>query len=273
MEENTNIDMNQSVYNALSLLDLFNEHEELTLSEITKYTKISKSSVYRLLTSLVLKGFLGKVTYPNNVVSYRLGLRLLELGNMVYDRLELRKVAIPHMKKLRDNTQEIVHLIILENQKATYIEKIEPKQPLSLYTRVGMSVPLDNSSGSKLLLAYLPQEERDELLENLNSNQTSIQANVKPFIIRDISKNDLIKDLNVIREKGYSENYGENMGTLGISYPIRNNQGVVIAALNLSILDSIDLSKNKEQIKFYHDKISYAARCISEDLGFNKSSI
>src|SRR5437868_841633 len=130
--------MNQSVIKALKLLNFFSESEiDLSLSELAQRSKLPKATVFRLLSSLEYTGFVVKSKHSDQDVRYRLGLKLLELGGLVADQLELRRIALPLMKHLQLDINETVHLVIREGDEAVYIEKVESDHALRLYTRVG----------------------------------------------------------------------------------------------------------------------------------------
>lgn len=220
--------MNQTVINALQLLDYFmGEPYELSLHEIYKKTNMSKPTVYRLLSSLEYCGFLTKVKVSDRDIRYRLGLKLLEFGNMVAEQLDFRKIALPFMKELRDEINEIVHLVVLDGDQATYIEKVESSQTIRLYTRVGKSTPLYAGSGPKLLLAFLPEAHQEKVISKLELDPLTENTIV--------DKNQLRQELKNIRKQGYAISDGEqNMETIGISYPIRDYTGDVAGALSVS---------------------------------------
>src|SRR5690625_4125639 len=92
--------MNESELKALSILSLFIEEEELSLQQITQKTDITNSTAYRLLTTLEKEGILYNVKSSTHDSRYGLGLKLLEFGNLVAERIELRKVALPYMEQL-----------------------------------------------------------------------------------------------------------------------------------------------------------------------------
>lgn len=255
--------MNRSVINALQLLDLFTgEQHELSLSEIYRKTNMSKPTVYRLLSSLEHCGFLRKVKHSEQDIRYQLGLRLLELGYIVSERLELRQVALPHMKKLRDDINEIVHLVVLDGEKATYIEKVESSQAIRLYTRIGRSSPLYIGSGPKLLFAWMTEEQRETILNNLH---------LDPLTENTITdKGRLRQELENIRTQGFALSYGEqNIDTTGISYPVKDYTGEVVAALTVSGPANRFESEREATIK---DALSKTVDQISRDLGFNERS-
>lgn len=105
--------MNQSVKKALGLLELFTEDRpELTLKDIADLSGMPKPTVYRLLTTLEASGFLYKIKDNVHDSRYRLGLKLLELGQMVSNQLELREISLPFMERLANEINEVIHLEI-----------------------------------------------------------------------------------------------------------------------------------------------------------------
>src|SRR5690625_408771 len=158
--------MNQSVTKALQLLELFAEEQgELTLQDISLKAEMPKPTVYRLLTTLENYGYVYKTKKSTHDSRYGLGLKLLELGQLVSERLELREIARPFMEKLAEAINEVIHLVIEKDNKAIYIEKVDSTRALRLMTRVGKSSPLYIGSGPKLLLAFLPEHQQRKVLQ------------------------------------------------------------------------------------------------------------
>ncbi|MEC5424184.1 IclR family transcriptional regulator [Virgibacillus sp. C22-A2] len=250
--------MNQSVSKALKLLDLFTfEDRELTLKEISSRSNIPKPTAYRLLSTLESNGFLYKTKENEHDSRYRLGLKLLELGQIVSDQLELRGIALPYMEQLADEINEVIHLVIVNHDMATYIEKVESTRALRLYTRIGKSSPLYIGSGPKMLLAFLPKEKQKQILSGplvpFNNNKA-------------VKKERLLKELETIREEGYAYSVGEqDADTTGISYPIHDHQNQVIASLAVSGLSSHFKGKSLQRIK---SKTEKTAQQISRKLGY-----
>ncbi|GAB3805523.1 IclR family transcriptional regulator [Virgibacillus kimchii] len=253
--------MNQSVLKALKLLDLFTEDTyELSLKEISLRSNLPKPTAYRLLSSLEEAGFLNKTKESEHDSRYRLGLKLLDLGQLVADKLEVRKIALPYMQQLGREINEVVHLVVINHGEATYIEKVDSTRALRLYTRVGKSAPLYAGSGPKLLLAYLPEEKQEKIIQLAKS---ATFPNGKP-----IKMDELRKDLNQIREEGFSWSSGEqDEDTTGISYPIFDYRNEVVAALGVSGLSTHFTGEHLELIK---KKTYQTAGEISDKLGFRK---
>src|SRR5699024_9707274 len=144
---------------------------------------------------------------------------------------ELREISLPYMEQLARDINEVIHLVIVHQNKATYIEKVDSTRALRLYTRVGKRLPLYMGSGPQMLLAFSAKDKRDAILSE-ESFSTYINSQN-----RDLS--DFQTELNTIRETGYAYSVGEqDADTTGISYPIYNHQGSVIAAIAVSGLSS-----------------------------------
>lgn len=219
--------MNQSVAKAIDLLNLFIDHEQLSLHEITEKSNMPKSTVYRLLTTLEKGGMLFKTKKSTHDSTYSLGLKILELGELVSNRLEIRVTALPFMERLAEEINEAVHLVIVNQGKATYIEKVDSTRALRLNTRVGKTSPLFIGSGPKMLLAFLPEEEQEKVLADPNFHSIDKKKSVDIAHLRE--------ELKMIRRNNYAYSEGEqDDDTVGISFPIFNYQHEMIAALAVS---------------------------------------
>src|SRR5690625_942083 len=164
------------------------------------------------------------------------------------------------MQKLAGEINEVIHLVIVNQGQATYIEKVDSSRALRLNTRIGKSTPLYTGSGPKLLLAYLPEQEQEKIL-------------ARPFTTsladgREINRDELKQELKKIRKQGYAYSIGEqDIDTTGVSFPIFNYEGKVIASLAISGLSSYYEGDNLEKIK---NKSQQAAKNISEQLGYRE---
>ena len=79
--------------------------------------------------------------------------------------MELRKVAHPILEKLANQSQETIHLLILDNEEAIYIDKLEYPHTIQLQSYIGKHIPLHSTASGKLLLANLPEEEKRRVCE------------------------------------------------------------------------------------------------------------
>ncbi len=255
--------MNQSVIKAMRLLDLFTEGTpELTLKEIAAKANMPKPTAYRLLTALESGNMLYKTKENEHDSRYRLGLKLLELGQAVSEQIDLRDIALPYMEQLADKINEVIHLVVINQGVATYIEKVESKKALRLFTKIGKSVPLYIGSGPKLLLAHLPKEKQDAILDADNLQPLH---NHPP-----VDRVNLKKELVTIRQTGHASSTGEqDADTTGISYPLYDYRNEVIAALTVSGLSRYYEGGNLEEIK---RSTAETAQLISQNLGYRSAT-
>ena len=107
----------------VSLLNCFSsERPLLSVQELSQMTGIPRSSAYRLIEALVQEGF---CAYDPMSRKYRLGPQVIYLAGIALESIELRRVAVPHMKKLMEACGESVNLSIMEGKYRLCIEKVE----------------------------------------------------------------------------------------------------------------------------------------------------
>ncbi|CDQ38487.1 IclR family transcriptional regulator [Virgibacillus salexigens] len=251
--------MSQSLLKAVGLLDCFHSKSELSLIELVEMSQLPKTTVFRLVLSLEEAGLLVRVKRSSHDVKYRMGLKLLELGNRVSEQLEYRKIALPYMKQLNEKLNELIHMVAIEGNEAVYVEKLDSSKPVRLVIKVGKRSPLYAGSGPKMLLASM-----DDAVLNNYLEQLEIQAITENTIT---SKEALLEEIAKIRERGYSVSKAEHFkDTVGFSFPIKNYNGTTLAALGISI-PITDYSKDKEEVII--EEIRKTAQHISTLLGYS----
>lgn len=252
--------MNQSVIKALQLLDYFKKYPELSLAEIAELDNMPKPTAYRLISSLEASGFLVKTRHTSHDVKYRMGLKLLELGSLVAEQLDYRRIALPHMRRLNGQLKEAVHLAVLDGEEAIYVEKVEAESYIRLNSKVGGRLPLYTGSAPKLLLAFLDPSQIDEILK---------KNELRKFTENTITdKKKLLLELEKIKVQGYSYTEAEYYPDIaGFSYPIKNHTNEVIAALVVSAPKVNLTSEKKILIK---EQMNEAAKVISSELGYKE---
>ncbi|MGV3488629.1 MAG: IclR family transcriptional regulator [Tuberibacillus sp.] len=251
--------MNQSILKAFDILELFDErHAEWTLIDISKQLHMPKPTVYRILQTLESRGYIKKEKHSEYDIRYRLGLKLLELGNLVSEQLELRKIALPFMKALRDDIDEVIHLVIIDHNEAIYIEKVEGLKALRLVTRIGKREPLHVGSGPKLLLAFQPEEFIEKYIDQIEFNQLNERGA--------LNRRELLEEIREIQTNGFAVSKGEqDPDTIGVSYPIFNYSGHMVASLAVSGPSIRFFGERGQHIQ---DKTKITAEQISEALGY-----
>ncbi|MAU13288.1 MAG: hypothetical protein CL607_25950 [Anaerolineaceae bacterium] len=212
-----------SAHKVLDILLLFNTSQpELTVDEISQQSQIPISTVYRYIRVLSDKGFLEK----SGTKSYRLGLRFVELNRVAGgSNRDLRLIALPSMKRIADQIIETVSLMRLFNKYAICIESIEGRHVVRVIIEQGRLQPLHTGASSKVLLAWLDENEWDSYL------QVPLQSITENTII---NVDEYKKQLRQTREQGYATSDGEiDDGGRAIAVPLFDGKGKILAALSV----------------------------------------
>jgi DNA-binding IclR family transcriptional regulator len=188
----------ESVDNALQVLLLLGEQPKLRLTDVSRYLGVASSTAHRLLAMLQYRGFVRQDTATR---SYVPGPTLDGLAFGVLRRLDVRTRARPVLERLNDDLGETVHLGRLEGSGVHFIDSLESSRALRVGGRLGRTMPAHCTSTGKALLAELPEEELlqlypDEKLRQLTPNSIG-------------TRTELLKDLERIRERGYSQSIEE----------------------------------------------------------------
>jgi len=215
----------QSIKRAIRILNSFAlKKGELGVTELSERLNLHKSTVHRILVTLEDEGFMVKDQVSQK---YRLGIKLFELGHIVKEQMEIRNYALPTMKELSQKTEESIDLNILSDGKRVSIEKIESPHDVRRIIQLGKSLPLYCGGSGKVLLAFLPDEE----IENIIQKEKLI-----PFGANTITDPTKLKEhLKEIRQNGYAISFEERiLGSASVAGPILNYKGKVVASLSVS---------------------------------------
>jgi len=215
----------QSVVRALNVLELMAAEESpIGLKEITKKAGLSKPTVFRILSTLKKMDYIEQDPATGH---YTLGLRVFEIGSAFINRMSLRSFAMPLIQELVDKCNETVHLAILDKKEIVYIDKIDGTQTIRMMSAVGKRGPLHCTSVGKIIMAYKPMQEVDEILGD--SKLVKLTKNS----ITD--KEELKKELAQIKEKGYAvDNEELEIGLKCLGVPIFDYHRDVVGGLSVS---------------------------------------
>lgn len=219
----------QSVERALQILDLFNDHTvELKITEISEQMRLHKSTVHSLLKTLQQSRYIDQNSENGK---YRLGLKLVERGNLVINTLNIRQIANKYLVELALKTGQTCQLGILDGNAGVYIDKEEGANSVIRYSRIGRRIPLHCTAIGKLLLSYQPPDIIHSLLDNYLFTQATNRTITK--------KEDFLMELEKVRYNEYAVDNQENeLGVRCIAVPILNQHGQILAALSISTLVS-----------------------------------
>lgn len=212
-----------SVDNALTVLNLFFVHEELTATEIAKILGTNRSSIFRFLVTLENRGYLTKDEHSR----YRLGIKLFTLGQLAKSRMELNRLIHPYLEYLSEKTGETAHLVITEGVMAVFTDKVVGNAALKMDTPLGASYAAHVTGGGKAILAFMDDDyvstyKRDADFTKLTTNSIS-------------SADELDDVLRTVRANGYAMDAEEaEIGLTCIAVPVIDEQGKAIAAISVS---------------------------------------
>ena len=224
----------------------------LTPQQIAKSTGMSLPTVYRLAQVLSEHGWLMKEGQQ-----YRLGMTLLHLGAKVAEGIDVRSCALPHLRWLKEQTNENAELFIRSNESRIAIEVVLSPHNLRVFVAVGTPVPLHVGAAGKILLAWLPDTEQSELI------LTSV-ARYSDHPLGDLQA--LEMKLARIREAGWATSEGERVaGLSAIAAPVFNASKEVVAALALA---APTVRLGPEERDKYVPLVCEAAWRTSHDMGY-----
>ncbi len=158
---------------AAKILDFLSECESpQSLNTIAKKSDLTNSTALKILDTLLLIGYVNKDAESKK---FSLGPSIIKYASKAINQLDIKQIVQPHLEKLQERTTETVHFgvidkssILLDKSNIVYIIKIESKNPVSLYTRIGNSIPLYCSAMGKAILADQTLDEINHYLSTTN---------------------------------------------------------------------------------------------------------
>lgn len=208
-----------------SLLDALSRYPDpVSLKELAIVTNLHPSTAHRILNDLVTTRFVDRAEGGN----YRLGMRLLELGNVVKSRLNVREAAIEFMRNLHRQTQQTINLSVRQGDEIVYIDRaFSERSGMQVVRAIGGRAPLHLTSTGKLFLSL---DEPKAI--RAYTTRTGLAGHNKNSIT-DLSK--LEKELAEVRANGYARDNEElELGVRCMAAGIRDDSGKMIAGLSIS---------------------------------------
>lgn len=219
----------------LRILESFDQtHPALTVPELAARTGLPPSSVYRIVRELIAYGLLERAGDG----MLRTTLRLWELGTRSAPRLRLRSIALPFMEDLRRIVQQHTQLSVLDGTDTVYLERLQASSGVRNIMSPAQRVPARVTSSGLLLAAYLPPHRQTEIL-GADVGEHWLVAEPPPGArVHEAT----IEELRRLTARFRRDNFASLPGwitpeTAGISVPVRDRTGEVVAALSL-ILDN-----------------------------------
>ena len=231
-----------------------NQHD-CTLTEVAKNLQFSIGTIQRITGTLLKLGYIQKESHSKKL---HLTSKWLRIGFASLDQLNLRKIAISHLKKLNDKINETVSLAVLDKDELVYVERFQSSHHVTTNIRPGDRRQLHCTSIGKAILAFQTESDRKAILDRIKL----IKYTSKTIVV----KKKLLSELTRIKKQGFAENSGEITSDLfGIAVPIINNSGVAVAGVNI-VMPKLRFSKEKVY-KQYLPYLVETGKLISSELG------
>jgi DNA-binding IclR family transcriptional regulator len=245
----------QVLAKSAALLNILAREGERGAAELAAEIDEPRSSVYRLLTSLQE---LGMIRPGSKRGTFRLGFRLLELGDAVSASFDEREAALPTMRTLRDDSGETVLLCVRRGAEAVCIERLAGEHVQSLALRLGGALPLYAGAAPRVLLAWESSDFREDYLKTVEFAAYTAKT------IR--SRTALRASLEEARRVGYVISDDDvTLGIAAIAAPIFDYEGRACAALSLSGTRPL-IMKNLDGLL---RKLMAGADDVSQELGWS----
>ena len=242
----------QVIERMTSLLDALATYSDpVSLKELARVSGLHPSTAHRILNDMVVTRFVDRVE-PG---TYRLGMRLLELGNVVKSRLSVREAALDAMRALHRKTQQTVNLSVRQGDEIVYIDRaFSERSGMQVVRAIGGRGPLHLTSTGKLFLSI-----DDVKAIRAYSTRTGLAGHTRNSIT-ELAR--LERELSLVRARGYARDNEElELGVRCMAAGIIDDSGKLVAGL------SISAPADRLQDEWVEDLVQTAAK-ISSTLGY-----
>lgn len=214
-----------SVATAARILREFGKHStQLGVSQLARRVGVGKSTAHRIIWTLVEEGLLEKV---DETGLFRLTATMRLLGASAETAQRLHEASTMPLDRLRMKTPGTLHVAILDGDDVLYVERREGPGAIPVFRALGTRIPAHATASGKVLLAFLPAEQRQSLVETMR---------LTPKTHRTITSSGKLRaELALVRRQGYAENRGESQPSMcSIAAPIRDRLGQVVATVSVA---------------------------------------
>lgn len=248
----------RSVERAIKILFLVAQADEpVGLSDISRATQIDKATALRLLSTLEASKLVQRDLATRR---YGPGHNIWRLAN--YWRNDLRTISRPHLEALRRATEETVSLVCPRGLERIVIDALAAPHELCVVPVMGSAMPVYAGASGKVIMAFLPDEERNRVIELTNLKP------VNPAAATD--RKGYLAIIEEVRRKGYAVSVGDvTAGASAIAAPIFDAAGKVTAIVSLR---GPDVRMPPERLEQIAPRVIEAARDISQELGFEEDA-
>ncbi len=238
----------------MTVLELLARNGEAGITEIAGELGVHKSTASRLVSVLEARGLVEQLGERGK---YAIGFGIVRLAGAATERMDLPRLGRPFCESLAADLGETVNIAIRDNDVAINISQARGTAAVTAHNWVGQRTPLHATSSGKVLLAYAPQEDQEELLVRPLERYTTRTVT---------NPGELRKDFEMIARDGYATSYEElELGLNAAAVAVYNHEGDVIAALSAS---GPSYRFSRKRMREVVGAMRIAAKELSSQLGF-----
>jgi DNA-binding IclR family transcriptional regulator len=238
---------------AMSVLEMVAEAEApLRFTEILACSGQPRGTLHRQLSHLVEEGLLDTV----RDFGYVPGLRLLKLAARAWERNEFRTIAEPHLRALHQQTGETVHLGVLRGTEIIYLDKVESRQSVRMYSQIGNASPVYCTGVGKAALSALTEAARAAIVEKLTFTPFTASTHAGPA--------SLLADIAAIKTCGHAFDREEHeAGIRCVAAPIWSEDRTFVAGVSVT---GPAYRVTMQQLQDWAELVERAAALIMADM-------
>ena len=211
---------------ALNIMEYLSKQDDsVTLKKIADFLDIPISTAFRIVKTLVARGYL--VELHNGCLTYAMGEKVQQLAYQYNQGLSINSVAKPVMQTLSQQTEQTSQLAIMSGNQIVYVEQVLPKAPISIVAPQHIPIAVNISAGGKAILASMPEKFILQYLETAELAKKTAHSI--------IAHSALLKELKITTARGYALDYEEfALGVGCIACPIMDYNKSCIGAIGIT---------------------------------------
>ena len=215
----------QSLVRGLNLLERLSlSPGGLVLSEVAEQTDLAPSTTHRLLQALQSQGF---VTQDNELGVWKIDVKTFRIGNSFLEARDFVGASRPFLRRLTAQTGETANLGVRDNGTAVFLAQSESPQMMRMITRLGSRAPLHASGVGKALMAWLPDDELERILDERGLDRLTANTLHSPEVLRE--------GLLEVRRQGFACDREEHaIGLHCVAACLHDEHGIPMAAISVS---------------------------------------
>jgi len=244
----------KSAERVLRIFELLAQHRDgLTIKEISEILSFPQSSTSNLIHTLLGEGYLSQDVHRR----YKLGPKLIQIGTIAMESLDVSSQGMPYLKKLMEDVQETVFMAVLSDGQLVYVAKIDSNRSIRTTAQPGNRKPLYCTGLGKAFLAFLPENERKNILDHIE---------LLPITKNTItSREKLERELETFADIGYAiDNEESEEGLFCLAAPVFGPDKKIHAAI--SVAGPKERMINRKD--FIVEKLLQTSEKISKSIGY-----